>query len=63
MGVQGGSEELDVGAGFVDEVQEGGGGEDGRDRGAAGEDGGAEDGHAAILIELLSESQYTAAGL
>ena len=31
MGVKGGSEELDVRAGFVDEVEEGGGGEDLRD--------------------------------
>ena len=50
MGREGGSEELDIGAGFIDEVEEGGGREDGRDRGAAGEDGGAEDGHAAVLV-------------
>ena len=35
MGGERRSEELDVGAGFVDEVEEWGGGEDGRDGGAA----------------------------
>jgi len=52
--VERGTEELDVGAGFVDEVDEGGGREDGRDGRAACADGGFEDGHAAVLIELLN---------
>lgn len=37
---KGRAEELDVGAGFVDEVEEGGGREDGRDGRAAVADGG-----------------------
>jgi hypothetical protein len=34
-------------------MEEGGRGEDGSDRGAAVADGCAEDGHAAVLVELL----------
>jgi hypothetical protein len=53
MGRQRGSEELDVWAGFVDEMEERRRGEDRGDGGAAAADGCAEDGHAAVLVELL----------
>lgn len=53
MWVERGSEELDVRTRFVDKVEEGGGREDRGDGGAAVADGGAEDGHAAVVVELL----------